>query len=118
MTDDGRGGAGVTPGHGLEGIEERLTGLGGRLDLRSPVGGPTHVRVHVPVPYAAEDTVDEGITPEPEPMAPEPEPIAPEPEPIGEITAPAPTFEFTPDQMPTEELRPGTSTPHSPRLRG
>ncbi|MBF4576700.1 sensor histidine kinase [Frondihabitans sp. VKM Ac-2883] len=49
VTDDGAGGATVRPGHGLAGIEERLVGLGGRLELRSPEGGPTHASVRIPM---------------------------------------------------------------------
>ncbi|MCU1528522.1 MAG: hypothetical protein JWP75_2285 [Frondihabitans sp.] len=49
VTDDGRGGARIQRGHGLAGIEERLRGLDGRITLRSPAGGPTHVSVVIPV---------------------------------------------------------------------
>jgi len=35
--DDGRGAAPVVPGNGLRGMRERIEGLGGRLDLASPV---------------------------------------------------------------------------------
>jgi hypothetical protein len=55
VTDDGRGGAAVRAGHGLAGIQERLTGLGGRIELRSPVGGPTHARVRIPVAATVEE---------------------------------------------------------------
>jgi signal transduction histidine kinase len=41
--DDGDGGATVIAGHGLAGLEERLRGLGGTLDIQSPAGGPTRV---------------------------------------------------------------------------
>lgn len=50
VTDDGTGGASTRPGHGLAGIEERLLGLGGALELVSPVGGPTHVIARLPLP--------------------------------------------------------------------
>ena len=49
ITDDGRGGAVVVPGHGLAGLDERLRGLGGVLEIDSPIGGPTSVAVHIPV---------------------------------------------------------------------
>lgn len=52
ITDDGRGGAAVEPGHGLAGLQERARGLGGVLELSSPAGGPTHVSVHLPVTYS------------------------------------------------------------------
>jgi signal transduction histidine kinase len=49
VTDDGTGGAESVPGHGLAGLEERLRGLGGTLEVQSPVGGPTIVSAHLPV---------------------------------------------------------------------
>jgi signal transduction histidine kinase len=49
VTDDGAGGAVLTPGHGLVGLEERLRGLGGILTIDSPAGGPTIVTGHIPV---------------------------------------------------------------------
>jgi signal transduction histidine kinase len=52
IDDDGRGGAGLVPGHGLAGIEERLRGLGGILELTSPAGGPTVVSAHLPMTVA------------------------------------------------------------------
>jgi signal transduction histidine kinase len=48
--DNGSGGAVATAGHGLAGLEERLRGLGGTLDVHSPVGGPTSVVAHLPLP--------------------------------------------------------------------
>lgn len=49
VTDDGVGGASAVAGHGLAGIEERVRGLGGRVEFVSPVGGPTHVIAHLPL---------------------------------------------------------------------
>lgn len=49
--DNGTGGAVPKAGHGLEGLAERLLGLGGSLDVHSPAGGPTTVLAHLP--YAA-----------------------------------------------------------------
>ncbi len=49
VTDDGRGGAAALDGHGLAGIDERVRGLGGAVEVRSPIGGPTHVISRVPV---------------------------------------------------------------------
>ena len=43
------GGASATPGHGLAGIEERLRGLGGTVEVRSPAGGPPIVLAHLPL---------------------------------------------------------------------
>lgn len=51
VTDDGHGGAAATEGHGLAGLDERLRGLGGTLELDSPVGGPTTATGHLPVTY-------------------------------------------------------------------
>lgn len=51
VTDNGTGGATVTGGHGLAGLDERVRGLGGTLVVSSPVGGPTRVSAHLPVTY-------------------------------------------------------------------
>jgi signal transduction histidine kinase len=51
VTDNGTGGATVTDGHGLAGLDERLRGLGGILTVSSPLGGPTVVTAHLPVTY-------------------------------------------------------------------
>ncbi|AZS36957.1 putative sensor histidine kinase NarS [Microbacterium lemovicicum] len=50
VTDDGRGGARTVAGHGLAGLAERVAGLRGELVVQSPVGGPTTVGVHIPLP--------------------------------------------------------------------
>jgi signal transduction histidine kinase len=49
VTDDGRGGAKAVPEHGLAGLQERVLGQGGTLDISSPKGGPTVVTAHLPV---------------------------------------------------------------------
>ncbi len=49
VADDGAGGAAVTPGGGLAGLRDRVEALDGRLTLSSPPGGPTVVRVEIPV---------------------------------------------------------------------
>jgi len=49
VVDNGRGGAVITPGHGLEGLRERVAGLRGVLVVTSPVGGPTSVGAHIPL---------------------------------------------------------------------
>ncbi|RXZ50767.1 hypothetical protein ESP57_02910 [Agromyces fucosus] len=57
VTDNGRGGAALTAGHGLAGLEERVQGLRGMLVVDSPVGGPTTIGAHIPfVPLAAGET--------------------------------------------------------------
>ena len=53
VSDDGRGGAKPKPGHGLAGLQERVLGQGGTLDISSPTGGPTVVTAHLPVTTAA-----------------------------------------------------------------
>ena len=49
VADNGTGGAISVAGHGIAGLEERLRGLGGTLEVSSPVGGPTLVTAHLPV---------------------------------------------------------------------
>ena len=49
VTDDGIGGATVVAAHGLAGLEERLRGLGGRLVVDSPDGGPSVVAALLPL---------------------------------------------------------------------
>lgn len=49
VTDDGHGGADERGGTGLRGLRERAETLGGRLQVTSPVGGPTTLRLSVPV---------------------------------------------------------------------
>ena len=48
VIDDGVGGASPQPGHGLEGVAGRVSGLRGLLTVDSPPGGPTTMGVHVP----------------------------------------------------------------------
>ena len=49
ITDDGAGGADVTAGSGLRGLEDRVAALDGRLELHSPPGGGTRLRVEIPL---------------------------------------------------------------------
>lgn len=49
VRDDGSGGAALVPGGGLTGLRDRVEALDGRLELVSPAGGPTMVRVTMPV---------------------------------------------------------------------
>lgn len=48
VADDGKGGAAAIDGHGIAGLEERVHGLGGTLQVTSPAGGPTVVAAHLP----------------------------------------------------------------------
>jgi signal transduction histidine kinase len=52
VTDDGTGGAAAVAGHGIAGLEERVHGLGGTLEVTSPAGGPTVVTAHLPIALA------------------------------------------------------------------
>lgn len=50
VIDNGVGGALQLPGHGLSGLQERVNGLRGILSIDSPIGGPTAVGAHIPLP--------------------------------------------------------------------
>jgi len=47
--DAGAGGAHLGKGQGLAGLHQRLAGVGGNLEVRSPSGGPTAVVARVPI---------------------------------------------------------------------
>ncbi|GAB2643970.1 histidine kinase [Prescottella soli] len=49
VTDDGRGGAHITAGGGLDRLRGRVGALDGTLTVTSPVGGPTTIRMECPV---------------------------------------------------------------------
>ncbi len=49
VADDGRGGADPGAGSGLRGLDDRVAALGGRLRVRSPVGGGTRVVATLPL---------------------------------------------------------------------
>jgi signal transduction histidine kinase len=48
VTDDGRGGASLSRGHGLAGLADRLAGIDGALTVTSPSGGPTQITATIP----------------------------------------------------------------------
>ena len=48
VVDDGRGGDDAGAGTGLRGVERRAAAFDGRVRVRSPLGGPTVVRVELP----------------------------------------------------------------------
>jgi signal transduction histidine kinase len=52
VRDDGRGGADPLRGSGLRGLAGRAEILGGRVDIASPMGGPTSVTLTLPLPDA------------------------------------------------------------------
>ena len=47
--DDGRGGADASRGSGLIGLADRVDALGGTLEIESPIGGGTTLRVRLPI---------------------------------------------------------------------
>jgi signal transduction histidine kinase len=47
--DNGKGGAAAGPGGGLAGLAERVRTVDGCIDIDSPAGGPTAVRVELPL---------------------------------------------------------------------
>jgi signal transduction histidine kinase len=49
VADDGVGGADVTAGSGLRGLEDRLAAVAGRLVIDSPPGDGTRLRARIPV---------------------------------------------------------------------
>jgi signal transduction histidine kinase len=49
VRDDGVGGAVLTPGGGLAGLRDRVQALDGTLEIVSPAGGPTSLRIAIPV---------------------------------------------------------------------
>jgi signal transduction histidine kinase len=48
IRDDGLGGADPSRGSGLTGLTDRVTALGGRMEITSPVGGGTKLLVEIP----------------------------------------------------------------------
>lgn len=48
VSDDGRGGATPRPDSGLTWMADRLAAVGGSLEVSSPAGGPTVVRMRIP----------------------------------------------------------------------
>jgi PAS domain S-box-containing protein len=57
IRDDGIGGADPTQGSGLIGLSDRVEALGGTIEISSPPGGGTALRVSLPVV----PTLDEGV---------------------------------------------------------
>jgi signal transduction histidine kinase len=48
VSDNGYGGAHIAKGHGLAGLTDRLQAGGGRLNVTSPLGGPTELIAELP----------------------------------------------------------------------
>ncbi|WP_405803283.1 histidine kinase [Streptomyces sp. NBC_01187] len=58
VTDDGKGGASLEKGTGMQGVQRRLAQFDGVLALNSPEGGPTMVTLEVPaVPLGPSEVV-------------------------------------------------------------
>jgi signal transduction histidine kinase len=49
VSDNGAGGAAAIAGHGLAGLDERMRGSGGTLNVHSPAGGPTSISARLPL---------------------------------------------------------------------
>ncbi|GAA1676903.1 sensor histidine kinase [Fodinicola feengrottensis] len=49
VTDDGVGGADISAGSGLQGLVDRADAVGGTLTVTSPAGGPTVLRLDIPI---------------------------------------------------------------------
>lgn len=62
VSDDGRGGAAVTPDGGLRGMQRRLGALDGTLDVTSPPGGPTVVIMEIPCELSSAKTTPSSET--------------------------------------------------------
>jgi signal transduction histidine kinase len=60
VRDDGKGGADVTRGSGLVGLNDRVEALGGQLRLSSPPGAGTTVDIELPIAAARAPGVPEG----------------------------------------------------------
>jgi signal transduction histidine kinase len=52
VSDDGRGGASMTPGGGLAGLQDRVAGFGGQVAVISPLGRGTHIRATLTLPLS------------------------------------------------------------------
>ncbi len=50
VLDDGTGGAAVSPGGGLAGLQDRVSALGGTLAVDSPPGSGTRIVASIPGP--------------------------------------------------------------------
>ena len=50
VRDDGHGGASISAGTGLRGVQGRLGAFDGGLEVDSPAGGPTVVAMELPLP--------------------------------------------------------------------
>jgi signal transduction histidine kinase len=58
VSDDGSGGAGASPGSGLEGLADRVTALGGELVIDSQPGRGTTVSADIPLAVPADVDIE------------------------------------------------------------
>lgn len=72
VIDDGRGGV-ASNGNGLVGMRERVLALGGELQIHSPRGQGTHLRIRIPLPVEPGNPGPVTAAPDNAPGAPAPE---------------------------------------------
>jgi signal transduction histidine kinase len=60
VRDDGTGGVDPARGSGLTGLADRVSALGGTLEIDSPVGAGTTIRARIPVPPPGKASRDPG----------------------------------------------------------
>jgi signal transduction histidine kinase len=60
VADDGPGGATAGQGSGLQGLDDRVAALGGRLEIHSPLGHGTTLRAWIPMPGNVEARAESG----------------------------------------------------------
>jgi signal transduction histidine kinase len=61
VRDDGAGGATVVAGGGLDGVARRLRAFDGSMELDSPRGGPTTVRLEIPCALSSPRTTPSSV---------------------------------------------------------
>jgi signal transduction histidine kinase len=60
VRDDGRGGVDPARGSGLSGLADRVSALGGKLEIDSPVGAGTTIRARIPITAPGEPSRETG----------------------------------------------------------
>ena len=60
VRDDGSGGVDSTRGSGLSGLADRVSALGGTLEIDSPVGAGTTIRARIPVTASGDASREAG----------------------------------------------------------
>ena len=58
IRDDGVGGADASRGSGLTGLKDRIEGLGGKIQVKSPEGMGTSIEVRIPIPRSSDPKGD------------------------------------------------------------